>query len=160
MRLEQLDGLETIDPKPMAPWKAPGFVEIDIEPDREKAKDKATALQASSNMVVVSDASGQNNQLGAAAVMLDHSQEVVESRQLPIGSMTHYSVYAAELIGIFYAISLVLKVVSSRPRTPTTPQQDQQQSSAIACQHHRPSGTHAISQDNGSSMPICRQPQN
>lgn len=25
MRLEQLDRLETIDPKPMAPWKPPGF---------------------------------------------------------------------------------------------------------------------------------------
>lgn len=56
--------------------------------------------------------------------MLDHNQDVVESRQLPIGSMAHWSVYAAELIGIFYAISLVLKVVNSRPRTPTTPQQE------------------------------------
>lgn len=124
MRLEQLDGLETIDPKPMAPWKPPGFLEIDIEPDREKAKDKATALQASSNMVVFSDASGQNNQLGAATVILDHNKDVVESRQLSIGSMANWSVYAAELIGIFYAISLVLKIVSSRPRTPTTSQQE------------------------------------
>jgi DNA repair protein RadC len=124
IRLEQLDRLETINLKPMAPWKPSGFMEINIKLDQEKAKDKATALQASSNMVVFLDASGQNNQLGVAAVMLDHNQKVVESRQLPIGSMAHWSVYAAELIGIFYAISLVLKVVSSRPRTLTTPQQE------------------------------------
>ena len=124
MRLEQLDGLKTINPKPMTPWKPSGFVEIDIEPDREKVKDKATALQASSNMVVFSDASGQNNHLGAAAVMLEYNQEVIESRQLSVGSMGSWSVYAAELIGIFYAISLVLKVSSLRPRAPVTPGQE------------------------------------
>ncbi|XP_024085694.1 uncharacterized protein LOC106673621 [Cimex lectularius] len=144
MRLEQLDGLETIDPKPMIPWDPPGFVEIDIEPDRERAKDKATALQASSNMVVFSDASGQNNHLGAAAVMLDHNQEVIESRQLSIGSMANWSVYAAELIGIFYAISLVLKVASSRPRVPTT---SQQEPATILC-------------DNMSALQAIRNPRN
>jgi hypothetical protein len=105
----------------MAPWKPPGFIEINIKPDQEKAKNKATALQASLNMVIFLDASGQNNQLGAAAVMLDHNQEVVKSQQLPIRSMAHWSVYAAELIRIFYAISLVLKVVSLGPSTLTTP---------------------------------------
>jgi hypothetical protein len=53
--------------------------------------------------------------------MLDHNQEVVESQQLSIGLMAHWLEYAAELIRIFYAISLVLKVVSLRPRTITTP---------------------------------------
>ena len=114
----------TIDPKPLTPWKSPSFVEIDIEPDREKAKDKATAIQAPSNMVVFSDASGQNSHLGAAAVMLDHNQEVLESRQLSVGSMGSWSVYAAELIGVFYAISLVLKVSSLRLRAPATPGQE------------------------------------
>jgi ribonuclease HI len=119
-------------------------VEIDIEPDREKAKDKAAAIQASSNMVVFSDASGQNNCLGAAAVMLDHNQEVIESRQLSVGSMGSWSVYAAELIGIFYAISLVLKVSSLRPNAPLTPGQEP---ATILC-------------DNMSALQAIRNPRN
>jgi hypothetical protein len=61
------------------------------------------------SLVVYSDAPGQNIHLGAAAVMLNEDQEVVESRLFSVGSMTNSSVYATELIGIFYGISLVLE---------------------------------------------------
>jgi hypothetical protein len=120
MNVEQLDGLEIIDPKPMCPWSPPAFVEIDIEPDRDKAKDEATA--ASPGIAVYSDASGRNNHLGTVAVQLNENQEVMESRQLSLGPMTNWSVHAAELIGIFYAISLVLKTVNLRPTAATTPE--------------------------------------
>jgi hypothetical protein len=80
---------DTIDPTPLPPWREPAFVEINIEPDREKAKDKATALRATSGTIVYSDASGQHNQLGAAAVALDKNLRVVESRQICVELMKH-----------------------------------------------------------------------
>jgi ribonuclease HI len=80
--------------------------------------------------------------------MLDHNQKVVESQQLSIESMAHWSVYAAELIGIFYAISLVLKVVSLRPRTQQLHSKNQQQSSAC----------HQI--DSMSALQAMRNPRN
>jgi hypothetical protein len=71
MKVEQLDGLETIDPTPITPWESPPFIEIDIEPERDKANEKATALLASPRAVIYSDASGKKGLLGAAAVTLD-----------------------------------------------------------------------------------------
>lgn len=71
MRVEQFNRLETIDPKPTAPWKLPVFKEIDITPVREKARKKATALLVDPSRVVYLDASGHDNHLGAAAVALD-----------------------------------------------------------------------------------------
>ncbi|GAA93204.1 hypothetical protein AKAW_11316 [Aspergillus luchuensis IFO 4308] len=61
-----------------------------------------------------SDASGQQNHLGAAAVALNEDLQISESRQVSIGSMEHWSVYAAELMAFFYAISLVLQVTWKR----------------------------------------------
>ena len=61
-----------------------------------------------------SDASGQKNHLGAAAVALNGDLQASEWRQVSIGSMEHWSVYAAELMAIFYAISLVLQVTQKR----------------------------------------------
>jgi hypothetical protein len=77
MNVEQLDGLEIIDLKLMCLWSPPAFVEIDIEPDQDKAKDEAIA--ASPGIAVYSDASGQNNHLGTVAVQLNENQEVMES---------------------------------------------------------------------------------
>jgi ribonuclease HI len=122
MALEQFNGLETINPKPAAPWKPPAFKEIDINPDREMAEKNAAALFANPHRVIYSDASGYNNQLGAAAVALDHNQNIVASRKTAVGSMAHWSIHIAKLIGIYYAISLALKVFhqtgqSTRPGT-------------------------------------------
>lgn len=110
MALEQLNGLETINPKPAAPWKPPAFKEIDINPDRETAEKNAAALLVTPHRAIYSDASGHDNQLGAAAVALDHNQNIVASRKTAVGSMTHWSIHIAELIGIYYAISLALQV--------------------------------------------------
>lgn len=80
MDLDRLQALETIEPRPLAPWRTPAFTEIDIEPDREKAKDKTSARRAMAGISVFPDASGQNNQLGAAAVALDRVLVSVRGR--------------------------------------------------------------------------------
>jgi DNA repair protein RadC len=43
-------------------------------------------------------------------VALDDNLEITESQQVQVGSMDHWSVYVAELIGIFYAVSTVFKI--------------------------------------------------
>ena len=107
MDLERLDALETIDPTPLAPWSPPAFEEIRIDSDRDRASDNAAALVAVPNAVVYSDASASQDHLGAAAVILDHNEKVADFRQVSIGSKTHWSIHAAELIGIYYAIELI-----------------------------------------------------
>lgn len=77
-------------------------------------------LQATSNIIVYSDASGQRNQLGAAAVALDQNQETIDSRQICIGSMEYWTVHIAGLIAIFFAISLVYKIKHQNPVAPTS----------------------------------------
>ena len=79
MQLEQLDRLESIDPKLMAPWIPPAFAEIDIKPDRKKAKDNALALHTTSDTIIYSNVLGHNNHLSAAAVVIDENKQVVES---------------------------------------------------------------------------------
>ncbi|CEL11943.1 Putative Reverse transcriptase [Aspergillus calidoustus] len=119
----RLQALETIDPTPQPPWQAPAFTEIDIEPDRDKAKEKASARQKAAGITVFSDASGQRNCLGAAAVALDQSQNINQHRKVCIGSMEHWSVYAAELMAIYYAISLVLKIRMEDQDSPANKQE-------------------------------------
>ncbi|KAF4202410.1 hypothetical protein CNMCM8927_000222 [Aspergillus lentulus] len=84
MDLDRLQALEKIDPTPLAPWRTPAFTEIDIEPDREKAKENASARQKAAGVTVLSDASGQQNHLGAAAVALDQDGNITQSRQISV----------------------------------------------------------------------------
>ncbi|GAA93218.1 reverse transcriptase [Aspergillus luchuensis IFO 4308] len=120
MDLGRLQVLETIDPKPHAPWRSQPFTEIEIEPDREKAQANALAQQSTTSITVFSDASGKENQLGAAAVALDHNQQIMGSRQISIGSMEYWSVYAAELMTIYYAIGLVFQLAQKHATTTAT----------------------------------------
>ncbi|KAL3250234.1 hypothetical protein ABHI18_011320 [Aspergillus niger] len=120
MDLSRLQALEIIDPNPLAPWRTSSFTEIDIEADPEKAKASALTRQAMTEIAVFSDASGQRNQLGAAAVALDHNQQIIGSRHISIGSMDYWSVYAAELMAIYYAIGLVFQLAQESPAAATT----------------------------------------
>jgi hypothetical protein len=61
MDLTRLQALETIDPRPQPPWRTPAFSEIEIEPDHDKAKEKALNRQKAAGITVFSDASGQHN---------------------------------------------------------------------------------------------------
>ena len=61
-----------------------------------------------------SDASGREGHLGTAVVALDDNLQVVKSPQVQVGPMDRWSVHVAELIGIFYAISTVIKIAYQR----------------------------------------------
>ncbi|KAK4862971.1 hypothetical protein LT330_010682 [Penicillium expansum] len=55
------------------------FAEIELEPDRERARDRAESAKDTSVIIIYSDASGREGYLGAAIVALDDNDEVVES---------------------------------------------------------------------------------
>jgi hypothetical protein len=120
METNRLRTLETINSTPQPPWQTPAFAEIDIEPDREKAKDKALARLNGADIAIFSDASGQRNELGVAAVLLDQSHQILQARQIIIGSMEHWSVYAAELMAIYYAIGLAFSTTMKNRDTSAT----------------------------------------
>ncbi|CAG8891920.1 unnamed protein product [Penicillium nalgiovense] len=114
MDVDRLNELEMIDPRPLPPWRKDAFTEIELEPDRETARDRAVSAKDTSNIVVYSDASGREGHLGAAIVALNDNDEVTESQQVQVGSMERWSVHVAELIGIFYAVSTVFKLAHQR----------------------------------------------
>ena len=116
MNLERLQDLEMIDPRLRPPWRTEAFTEIEIEPDREIAAQRADTIRSTSDIVVYSDASGRQAHLGAAAVTLDNNLEVSDSSQIQVGSMDRWSVHAAELIGILHTINIINKVASERRR--------------------------------------------
>jgi ribonuclease HI len=117
MDLQRLDELETIDPSPLPPWRAEPFAEIEIGTDRDTAVERADTTRSTSDIVVYSDASGREGHLGAAVVALDGNLETVESQQVQVGPMDRWSVHVAELIGIFFAISMAFKVVHQLSRS-------------------------------------------
>jgi ribonuclease HI len=114
MDVDRLNELETIDPRPLPPWRKDAFAEIELEPDREIARDRAESAKDTSDIVVYSDASGREGHQGAAIVALDDNDEVVESQQAQVGPMERWSVHVAELIGIFYAVNMVFKLAHQR----------------------------------------------
>ncbi|KAJ6016451.1 reverse transcriptase [Penicillium herquei] len=114
MDVDRLNELETIDPRPLPPWRANAFTEIELERDRERARERADSVRDTSEIVVYSDASGRKDHLGAAIVALNDHEEVIESQQVQVGPMERWSVHVAELIGIFYAVDLVFKLAHQR----------------------------------------------
>ncbi|KAJ5183270.1 hypothetical protein N7492_000886 [Penicillium capsulatum] len=117
MDLERLNELETIDPRPLPPWRTDPFAEIEIEADRETARERAEIVRSTSNIVVYSDASTRQGHLGAAVITLDDSLEVIESQQVQVGPTDRWSVHVAELIGIFHAVSMVFKIAHQHSTT-------------------------------------------
>ncbi|KAI9041473.1 uncharacterized protein KD926_006869 [Aspergillus affinis] len=79
-----------IDPRPLPPWRPDAFTEIELEHDRETAREKAEAARNTSDIVVYSDASGREGHLGAAIVALNDDDEVMESQQIQVGPMDRY----------------------------------------------------------------------
>ncbi|KAJ5876421.1 reverse transcriptase [Penicillium soppii] len=114
MDVDRLNELEIIDPRPLPPWRSDAFTEIELEHDREIARERAEAVRNTSDIVVYSDASGREGHLGAAIVALNDDDEVTESQQIQVGSMDRWSVHVAELIGIFYAVNIVFKLAHQR----------------------------------------------
>ena len=116
MDLERLREIEMIDPTPLPPWRPEAFSKIEIEPDKEIAMERAEAARSASDIVVYSDASGRQGHLGAAATTLNDSTETSESLQIQVGPMDRWSVHAAELVGILYAINIINKAALQRWR--------------------------------------------
>ncbi|KAJ5138858.1 uncharacterized protein N7515_003706 [Penicillium bovifimosum] len=114
MDVDRLNELETIDPRPLPPWRPDAFTEIELEHDRETARERAKVARNTSDIVVYSDASGREGHLGAAIVALNDNDEVTESQQVQVGSMERWSVHVAELMGIFYAVSMAFKLAHQR----------------------------------------------
>ncbi|KAJ5240343.1 reverse transcriptase [Penicillium citrinum] len=110
MNVDRLNELETIDPRPLPPWRVDPFTEIEIGHDRETARERAETVRNATDIVVYSDASGREGHLGAAVVTLNDDDEATESQQIQVGPMDRWSVHVAELIGIFYAVNMVYKL--------------------------------------------------
>jgi hypothetical protein len=114
MDLQRLNEQEMIDPSTLPPWRAEVFAEVEIGPDREIAAERAETARAASDIVVFSDALSREGHLGAAVAALNNSPQVVESQQIQVGPMDLWLIHVAELIGIFYAISMVFKIAHQR----------------------------------------------
>jgi ribonuclease HI len=116
MNLERLREIEMIDPTPLPPWRPEVFSKIEIEPDREAAIEKADITRTISDMVIYSDASGRQGHLGAAAAATNEIQQTTDRVQIQVGSIDRWSVHAAELIGILYAINIINQIAVRRWR--------------------------------------------
>ena len=110
----RLATLETIGPRPLPPWRAEAFAEIEVKSDRETAKERAETIRATSDLIVYSDASGREGHLGSAIVTLNENDEATEFQQIQVGTIDHWSVHVAELIGIFNAVNMVFKLFHQR----------------------------------------------
>jgi hypothetical protein len=85
MEVDRLNALEMIDPRPLPPWRSDAFAEIELDHDRETARERAETARNTSNFVVYSDASGREGHLGAAIVALNDNDELMESQQIQMG---------------------------------------------------------------------------
>jgi hypothetical protein len=54
--------------------------------------------------------------MGATVVALDNNLAVIEAQQIQAAPMDRWSVYIAELIGIFYLICIVFKIALARSK--------------------------------------------
>jgi hypothetical protein len=80
MDVDRLNGLETIDPRPLPPWRPDAFTEFELEHDRETARERAEVARNTSDTLGYSDTSGREGHLGAAIVALSDNEEVTESQ--------------------------------------------------------------------------------
>ncbi|OQD77995.1 hypothetical protein PENANT_c064G04783 [Penicillium antarcticum] len=69
MDVDRLNELETIDPRPLPPWRKDAFTEIKLEPDREIARERAASAKDTSDIIVYSDASGRSASNGCQDIV-------------------------------------------------------------------------------------------
>jgi hypothetical protein len=86
MNLEKLDEQETVDQRPLLPWRAES-TEIEVRSDREMASERAETVRSISAIVVYPDAPGRECHLVAAVIALDHNLQVIEPQQVQVGTM-------------------------------------------------------------------------
>src|ERR1700712_2277321 len=102
--------LETINPNPLKPWRQETFESITIAASKEKAVQQINKINLS-EIVIYTDASEKKTNLGAAVVLLNHQNKIERFRRIGIGSKTHWSIHAAELIAIHHAIVMAHTII-------------------------------------------------
>ena len=107
MRVDELRTLELKDPRPPAPWVNTMFDSVDIAQDREQAERHLERALEDPSHVIYTDASARDSRLGAAAVILDHQHEIVQSTKMSVGRAQQWTIYTAELIAIHCALRMV-----------------------------------------------------
>ncbi|KAJ5309348.1 uncharacterized protein N7443_001809 [Penicillium atrosanguineum] len=103
-------------PHPPATLATRDIFGIEIEPDKEIAIERAETARSASDIVVYSNASERQGHLGAAATTLNDSTGTADFLQIQVGPMDRWSVHAAELVGILYAINIINKAALQRWR--------------------------------------------
>jgi hypothetical protein len=102
----QLEPVEVIDTCAREPWHQPAFEHIEVEMNKERAKQNTHAAMLDPLLVIYSDGSAIGANLGAAAVMLDSNGKVSRAKQAGAGSNQNRTVCCAELIAIYHAIHI------------------------------------------------------
>lgn len=110
MKIPERDDLETIDPRPRAPWKELPFEQVEIIQDRDEALARAEELGNGPRKVIFTDASAKDSQLGAAVVILGSRPWQRRTRQVGIGPATRWNIHLAELMAICYATTMIQDV--------------------------------------------------
>jgi hypothetical protein len=86
MDIAKLRTLETLDPRPLEPWKPPATEWIHIPTDKEHAVQLAKNLKNTSQIVIYTDASARKSKVRAAAVTLGEQGEIRNVWQGSIGA--------------------------------------------------------------------------
>jgi ribonuclease HI len=107
MRVNELRNLEMKDPRPLAPWVNTTFESIEIAQDKEQAARQLERALEDPSHVAYTDASARDSGLGAAAVILNHRHEVVQSTKMSVGRAQQWTIHTAELIAIRCALRMV-----------------------------------------------------
>ena len=107
MNVAELNDLETIDPRPRAPWCGSPLAQVEIIQDRDQALARVEDLGHDPGKIIFTDASAKDAQLGAGIVMLGSSPEQRRPLQIGIGSATRWNVHLAELMAIWYATKMI-----------------------------------------------------
>lgn len=85
MDVDILKNLETIDPRPLPPWRPDAFAEIELKHHREAARERAELASGTSDIVVYLDTFGRKGHLESAIVAINDEDEVSESQQIQAG---------------------------------------------------------------------------
>jgi len=101
MRIKE--GLEERKPWVVEPWWEPPSVTIAESRDEAKKNHERITAATGQRITIYTDGSGINGKVGAAAV----SSDGATARSAYLGRGTEYTVYAAELLGILMALSMV-----------------------------------------------------
>ena len=107
MNIAELKDLETIDPKPTAPWRNLPLEQVEIIQDRDQALARVEDIEHSCGKIIYIDASAKDAQLGVGIVMLGSGTEQRKTQQVGIGPAFRWNVHLAELIAIWYATKMI-----------------------------------------------------